>query len=62
VKAEAVADSFSARLRDVTDLDAIQRSVADGVATAWAPSSVGIWVRGATAAGRPAPERRARSA
>ena len=62
VKAEAVADSFSARLRDVTDLDAIQRSVADGVGTAWAPSSVGIWVRGATAAGRPAPERRARSA
>ena len=54
VKAEAVTDSFSARLRDVTDLATIRASVVDGIETAWAPSAVGIWVRGAAAPGRAA--------
>jgi hypothetical protein len=46
VRAESVTDSFSARLRDVTDLGTIRASIVDGVETAWAPSSVGVWVRG----------------
>src|SRR3954451_13119044 len=49
VRAEAVADSFSARLRDVTDLPTIRASIAEGVQTAWSPSSVGVWVRGSGA-------------
>jgi len=52
VRAEAVADSFSARLRDVTDLPTVRASIADGVQTAWSPSSVGVWIRGSAETAR----------
>ncbi len=62
VKAEVVAESFSGRLRDVTDLATVRAAIVDGVETAWAPSiGRGLGPRRlATAPSDPRPENRTR--
>jgi hypothetical protein len=55
VRADHVAEAFSARIREGADLPTIGTTLREGVATTLAPSSVGIWVRGR------APSRGARS-